>query len=163
MQTITYKKWIFYADVISTCEAYRAIERGGAEDCGCSHCLNFVANRRQVYPAEILALFSQLGIDYTKETEVYQVTQLDSGLHLYNGWLHFIGHFKSGINSKVQVDEFPNAQIYKLDFEPVDDHFQIGFTTDTRSFWKSFEGKSLVQVEFTVEIPWILENEEEIL
>lgn len=161
MQIITYKRWTFYADVTATREAYRALDRGCTEDCGCSQCLNFLANRNQVYPAEILALFSQLGIDYTKETEVYQLTRLDSGLHLYNGWLHFIGHFKSGIDSKVQIEEVPDTQICKLEFEPVDEHFQIGFTKDARSYWESFEGKPLVQIEFTVEIPWVLENEKE--
>ncbi|MDQ3755101.1 MAG: hypothetical protein M3371_10255 [Acidobacteriota bacterium] len=71
-------------------------------------CWNFIEARQIIYPDEVLRLFDQLGVNYKREAEAYHMTRLDSGLHLYGAWLHF-----------------------------------------------------LVQIELTMEIPWILKEEKE--
>jgi hypothetical protein len=161
MEEVQYKRWQFCVDVIATRKAYSQVKQGGAEDCGCYTCLNFVALREQVYPGEILALLEQLGVNYTKEIEVYHVTKLESGLHLYGGWLHFVGCFKLGESSKVLVEEDANTQFYTFELEQVKGKFQIGFTEDGGLYWSAFQRKPLVQIEFMVEIPWQLEEAEE--
>jgi hypothetical protein len=46
-----------------TAAAYRSLERGFAEKCGCLFCKNFAAQRNLVYPDSFRALLEQLGID----------------------------------------------------------------------------------------------------
>jgi hypothetical protein len=161
MKEVKYKRWEFYADVEGTREAYSSINVGGGEDCGCNTCLNFVAARDQVYPQEVLELFEQFGIDYRKEIEVYHICKTETGKHLYGGWLHFIGDFKSGKSFTVITPVAPNTQVFTLDFEEIDKNFQISFTENGGLYWNEFKGKQLVQVEFLIEVPWMLKEIEE--
>jgi hypothetical protein len=73
---------------------YNHVPIGGPEACGCSHCRNFAAARCQIYPAEVLSLFEELGTDFSKESEVYQMDRLESGLHLFDGWFHCVGRIE---------------------------------------------------------------------
>jgi hypothetical protein len=156
MKEIHYKRWEFYADVEATREAYSLIKGGGAEECGCNNCLNFVAARDIVYPQEVLELFEQLGIDYRKEIEVCHICKIEIGEHLYEGWLHFIGSFKSGESlSSPKIGDHPEF------FEQIDGNFQIGFTENVRLYWNEFNGKQLIQLEFAITIPWMLKEIEE--
>jgi hypothetical protein len=91
MTTIKFKKWKIECDVSGTREAYAKIERGGPEECDCNTCNNFAAARQYAYPQEARSLLEQLGIDINKEAEVYHKCKLESGLHNYGGWFHFIG------------------------------------------------------------------------
>ena len=63
MTQITYREWIFDCDVESTREGYASITAGGVETCPCVECRNFLAQRSSVFPAEVLDLFNQLGVD----------------------------------------------------------------------------------------------------
>jgi hypothetical protein len=160
MKEIKYKRWEFYADVEAAREVYSAIKEGGAEECGCNTCLNFVVWRDKFYPQEVLELFEQLGIDYRKEIEVYHICRTEIGKHFYGGWLHFIGDFKSGESSRVYTGADATTQFFRLDLEQTDS-FSIGFTENGGLYWSGFVGKQLIQVEFEVEIPWMLKEIEE--
>jgi hypothetical protein len=40
-----------------------------------------------------------------REAEVYHLTHLESGRHLYGGWFHFVGFIVSGSDAAKQVAE----------------------------------------------------------
>jgi hypothetical protein len=151
MEEMQYRQWKFNVDVEATREAYRKIERGSAEECGCQKCLNFVASRKKIYPEEVLILYDRLGVDFRKEVEVYHDGVSETGLHFYSGWFHFVGHLESP-SSKVLLAEYSDAQVYNLELEEVGQQFRIGFTENGGLCWKEFEEQPLVQIEFAGEI-----------
>lgn len=57
-----------------TQRAYAGMTSGDAEECGCSHCRNFAAQRSTAYPETFRRVLDQLGIDPAKEGEVYGCT-----------------------------------------------------------------------------------------
>lgn len=142
---INYRDWIFDCDVEATSHAYESILIGGVEECECSGCRNFVKQREGVFPEEIRNLFGQLGINYKRDAEIYHITRMESGLHLYEGWFHFIGNILKEPIGPAKLNE----------------HFTVDFLVGSSLAAKSFENHSLVQVEITAEIPWILREEKE--
>src|SRR5262245_23897975 len=143
MIQLKYREWLFECDPDATRIAYKQITRGGAEDCACAGCQNFLAQRENVFPDEVLQLFLRLGIDYRRDAEIYQSAKLESGSHGYGGWFHFIG--------KIQEQPLGPAQISKsltIDFIPGRDLAAA-----------SFDKEPLVQVEITAELPWIIAEE----
>jgi hypothetical protein len=55
----------------ATVAAYQTPEQGFAEKCGCIFCKNFAAQRAVVYLISFRTLLEQLGIDPSKEAEVF--------------------------------------------------------------------------------------------
>ncbi len=96
MALVSFRDWVLDADPDATQAAYVRARTGGSEECGCDTCRNFIAARTHVYPAEVVALFSQLGVDPTKEGEAYWTHRSADGLHHYGGWFHFVGSIVSG-------------------------------------------------------------------
>ena len=80
-----------------TRRTYSAIERGGADICTCSYCRNYAAQRMAAYPEAFLGLLEQLGIDPTKEDEVYE-TYFENGLTHYGGWFSYQASYASSGN-----------------------------------------------------------------
>src|ERR1700730_9362543 len=83
--------WRVEVDREATIQAHAAMPSGGADECNCSWCENFAAQRPVPYPPEFLSLLDQLGIDCNKEIEVYELGPSDNGV-MYAGWFHFVGH-----------------------------------------------------------------------
>jgi hypothetical protein len=76
----------------ATAAAYALVPSGGADRCGCVHCRNFAAQRDKLYPHEFRALLTLLGIDPSKEGEVYdKVGPFDLRLRPIGGWFYFVG------------------------------------------------------------------------
>jgi hypothetical protein len=146
MREANYRGWIFECDAEATRQAYGNSPLGGAEECGCRTCRNFVAARPEIYPVEVLQLFNRLGVDPQREVEVYHLGRLDSGLHLYGGWLHFIG----------RILKQPDAP------EKLNDHFTIDFLEKSDLAADVLRNHPLVQIELTMEIPWMLKSEKEL-
>jgi hypothetical protein len=87
-----------------------------------------------------------LGIDSTKDGEVYHNARLSPGKHHYGGWFHFIG----------TLDEFG-------DFSPAE--LSAGLTVQlhhkSAPSLQEFKGLPLVQLEFTASsVPWRLNEAE---
>ena len=153
MTTIKYRNWELSVDRETTQMAYYKVSNGSAENCNCNDCKNFANYRESVYPDEIKQLFSDLGIDYKKESEVSHFERLDSGLHFYSGWFHFKGQF-IGKDSTVAIQ--PDSFMKNL-FE-LTDKFSLGFRVDNAlTFFEDIE--NLVQIEFEAKIPWTIEKE----
>ena len=170
MKSIFYKRWEFLVDVEATRKAYDTVLKGGAEDCNCLPCQNFAAAKHLAFPREVLALFKNLGVDPTKEAEVCHYGKSNSGNHCYGGWTHFIGYVTSGkkISLTQECDMALRGESYNnptmvrgFDMEKVDDSCQIGFAEGGGLYHNSFNHQPLVQIEFVVEVPWILQDFEE--
>lgn len=154
MKTIEYGRWRISCDAHSTAQAYAAVSIGGAEECGCDPCLNFAAQKCDLYPPEVLALFGELGIDRDREVEVYHMARMGSGRHLYGGWFHFVGSIVSGADAAKQIAE----NLWQPDLLKASENFILGFTSIVHLRRKSFENLPLTQLEFTTEIPWVTQQ-----
>ncbi len=148
-------RWKIRFDREATRTAYSGVLQGSPESCGCEDCLNLAAVRLQAYPLEVIAIFKQLGIDYTKEAETWRVYREESGLHLYSGFFHFVGSIESGKDAIV----FTN-QTGTYDLEKIGDYFGYGFTSNVSLLPKSFAGKEVVQLEFQTKASWVIKATE---
>ena len=143
MTQIIYREWIFDCDVEVTRAAYETIPAGGVETCDCAGCRNFLAQRDSVFPAEILRLFAELGVDYRRDAEIYHTARLEPDVHLYGGWFHFVGAI---VKEPVGPATLAN--------------FTIDFVTNNALAAKVFQNQRLVQIEITAELPWVLPEPE---
>lgn len=152
-KTIKYRDWIFEVDKQTTEENYKKIIGGGAEGCDCGNCKNYIANREIVFPEDVRKLFIELGVDYQKEVEICTYNKLTNGLYFIGGWFHFKGKIKNGKDYRLIL---PNGG-YSMDLTKINQDFKIGFAEESTETY--FENKDdLVQIEFTTNIPWIIEK-----
>jgi hypothetical protein len=156
MRSVSFGRWTVNCDAEVTKNAYAAIKIGAPEECPCDPCDNFVAQRSKAYPQTALDLFRSLGIEANREAEIYHMARLNSGKHLYGGWFHFVGEILSGEDAAVPVAE----NVWKPSLDSVTDDFSLGFTKKVGMVPKSFQGFQLVQLEFTAQLPWLLEKNE---
>jgi hypothetical protein len=126
-----------------TSEAYRTIETGGPEQCGCTYCRNFAAQRHSVYPPSFLALLDELGIEPGKEDEVWGVG-IDSNQALYGGWMYFAGRI-------VEQGQLTHRDGSK--------EFQFWFDMPRLRPSADFGGETIA-VEFNIVIPWVIKEHE---
>lgn len=139
-------EWSYDVDPVATAAAYRSVEHGGAETCGCAGCRNFLLARNKVYPAQLLRLLAQLGIDPHKDAEVYHTAQLSPGRHIYGGWFHFVGELhNTGDFSPVALGESFSAWMCKANAPKL----------------APFKNLNVVQLEFAADaVPWLLREPE---
>ncbi len=125
----------------ATSAVYETIEHGGAEECGCMFCKNFVVQRDLVYPGSFRVLLEQLGIDPNKEGEVFECGPVEDGRRLCGGWFYFVGEM-------VAAGEH--------NFHAADSHqFTLWFTARCPDA-PPFRGQPLLAIEFTTHIKWVL-------
>lgn len=142
IERVPFANWLFEVDRELTVTTYKLRGKSGAEECGCDVCTTYLAHRDRLFPAAILDLFIQFGIDYKKEAEVYSyqsepVTEL-------HGWFHFAGRIIAGPDCGIAL----STEGSMPELTAVDDSFEIGFTIKSDlSFFQP--GIELVQVEFT--------------
>jgi hypothetical protein len=144
METLHIERWIVKYDSEATRKRYSQIEIGGPEACGCEPCLNFAAARERVYPDEVKRTLAELGVDYTKEEEVAHTCRIRPGLHSYIGWFRFIG----------RVEE---TTVESSDSVRIGNHLSWCFGNLAENVFSPYP---LVQVDFTAEVPWVLEVKE---
>lgn len=156
MEAIRFGRWELIADPEATREAYANVPKGGPEECSCDPCKNFVAAREAIYPADVLALFDKLGISFSREVEIYHMARLQSGKHLYGGWFHFVGSILSGADAAKPIAK----NLWQPNLEKVTEDFGLGFSSRIGLLRRPFEGKPIVQVEFTATVPWIISSPE---
>lgn len=158
MTIVKYKKWEFSVDVTTTQGIYNNILKGGAETCKCNDCNNYIAIRDRIFPEDVLKLFSELGIDYLKDSEIWHYGKSDDNLHIYGGCFHFIGTF-SGQNCFVETNEGS----HNLSLMPVSPSFSIGFSnpfSPTQSFFDHYDKENIVEINIQFLAPWIIDAEE---
>ena len=155
MRTLEVGPWVLEYDRDATKTAYAQIDKCGPEECGCTHCQNFMKLREKIYPKKVLEIFDLLGIDYTKENEVYHTHKTKPGWHSYGGWLHFIGSIIKIIENRIPLDSQGN-ETYLI----VEKHFEWSFRERRDEASSYFDENPLVQIDFSAEVPWVLEDEE---
>ena len=138
----SFGQWQYSSDPATTREAYAQAKCGYTGRCTCDYCKNFVAVRDRVFPREFADLLSDLGIDASKDGEVYHEGKLAPNAHCYGGWFHFVG----------SLDETG-------DFAPV--QYPGGFIAymckRSAPSLPELDGLPLVQLEFRMEgVPWAI-------
>ena len=123
--------------------------------CDCDPCKNFEKLGSDAFPPEMHEVFCLLGIDYTKPAEIYYTHRLDSGLHEYGGWYHFIGVIIAGEDC-----HHPNGRLVAIETVPITGVARLGFTSSTALVHDAFAEYPVFQLEITLELPWILNKDE---
>ena len=152
MRCVNYGGWHLHSDVEATRKAYRLIEAGGPERCGCPTCLNFIAARHLVYPSEVEILLHRLGIAAGMEAEVYEIGPLDNGMRLYEGRFHFVGRIQQEGPTIWDFDEQNDGNPRG----PPDGISILFFHDQPAVLPEPFRGQSIVQLEFQARVPWVL-------
>lgn len=144
MEQLDLEGWIVKFDVDRTRLAY-ADSNHGAHDCACWYCRNFIAVRDSRYSTQFVELLEKLGVALHKESEVCEMGPSTSpGTRLYGGWYHFVG--------EVVLDPGTETKLAKAD----ETQWYVHFTQASDLAPESFRGLQLVQLEFRVELPWVL-------
>jgi hypothetical protein len=155
METIVIRRWILQTDPEATRVAFSDVPTGSPESCGCGDCLNFVAARDRAYPPEALAIFEQLGIDRSKESEIWHNYRDASGQHHYGGFFHFVGALEGGKDAMVMINGHGT-----YDLERIAEEFDFGLTSNVALVPAAFGENQIVQLEFQTRIPWVLNTPE---
>jgi hypothetical protein len=99
-----------------------------------------------VFPESFVALLDDLGIDPSKDAEVYHNGRVSPGRHSYGGWYHFVGELVGVANFSA------------LDLNP---EFSVWLCAASAPRLPVFDGASVVQVEFLAgAVPWLLREPE---
>jgi hypothetical protein len=142
MKMVIFHRWSLEVDRGRTREAHSQLSCGGAEECDCTPCKNFVAVREQILVGEFRFLLDALGIDAFREVEVAHHCRVPSGLHSYGVWFHAVGRITAGAD----VSEF----------EVLSPHLSVGFKTGCDLVREPFRGLPLFQLEIQAEVPWVI-------
>ncbi|MEQ8789872.1 MAG: hypothetical protein RIC55_26495 [Pirellulaceae bacterium] len=86
-------------------------------------------------------MLGRLGIPLDREAEVYHNCRLESGLHSYGAWYHFVGRVLFG-----ERECSPNVV-----FGP----FSLYFHSKPALLPEAFSCQPVVQLEVVAEIPWL--------
>jgi hypothetical protein len=152
--------WRVEADAEATARAHNRMSAGCPERCGCRYCVNFVATRGGAYPAEALRLFETLGVRQDRESEICAPVPLTGAQYLYSGWFHFVGRILDETGPpliSVSQGQGPgSAVVSELRFHALTDHFGILLRPERHLLPEEFGAASVVQLEFTTELPWVL-------
>lgn len=97
--------------------------------------------RDLVLPNEFRALLDRLGIPFDRECEVFHNCRLDSGLHSYGAWYHFVGRILYG-----EQECSPQAV-----FGP----FSVWFGSRSALLPDAFAGQPVVQLNVDAEVSWL--------
>lgn len=135
MNQLVFGRWTLDTDPAATRAAYAKIAIGSPESCGCDPCLNFAASREATYPPAFRSLLSDLGVAFDREAEIYHNCRLESGLHSYGGWFHFVGSIVSGSDALVPID----ANTGTFDLHRITDHFSAGVSVRTALVDQAFD------------------------
>ena len=143
MELLELPDWRILYDRSATIASYNLASANGPETCSCDSCRNWVATRERLLTRELRGLLAQLGIPFDREAEAYHICRLESGLHSYGAWYHFIGRVLFG-----ERECSPNVV-----FGP----FSIYFCSKPALVPKSFIGQEVAQLEVAADVPWLSE------
>lgn len=119
-----FRGWVAEVDVDATRRAYAAGSPGASVECGCAECANFIAAREAgyVYPVEVAGLLQAMGVDLSRESEVYVDGSAGRGTVVYGGWFNVAGELVHDALEPVEVE--PGFELYALpEGAMVDDAF----------------------------------------
>jgi hypothetical protein len=141
MQLLELPGWRIEYDCAATADAHLAAPAGGPESCGCAPCRNWAATRTVIFPTGFRELLARLGIPFDREADVYHNARLNSGLHCYGAWYHFVGRVLQG-----EKECAPNVLLGP---------FSVFFHSTPALLPEVFTGQPVVQLEVVAEVPWL--------
>lgn len=104
----------------------------------------YLAQRDKLFPKEVLDLFDELGIDFTKDHKInHRIT--DNGQICFDGNFQFIGNLVSGPNCKIDLSK--DYTLFEL--TPITENFSIGFYQDETPFFN----QHVIHIEFSLTVP----------
>lgn len=154
-ETVRFRQWELSADPEATRTAYRLIDIGWPEFCGCVHCKNFQHARPVAYPPEALELFERLGITASLEQEVVPVEPIGREAYFYTGSFPLVGSLVSGADFW-KPNPAGGLMNDRAATEFLNETFRMGFTNHLTRTPKPFRGQHVVQLEFAVQVPWVI-------
>jgi hypothetical protein len=109
-----------------------------------------VAQRSSEYPEELCSFLEGVGVDPFKEAEVWEVGPLQDGYNYNSGWWHFIGEIESEGEAPVRLDtrRSGRSREWKLGFSAGSGQLKLA----------SLPTAPLVTAEFSMELPWVLDE-----
>lgn len=140
MKTVKIGPWTVKLDTEKTRDFYKKHHRI-TEDCSCHHCENY-SLAVDSFPEQMQTHFERLGIDPQKEGEVFVGEDDGKDMLLYMGFYHVVGELVEG--PKQAVAEEDGLRFY---FSDQTDLVPEGFP------------EPVLQWEFELEVPWLLEKE----
>lgn len=149
-------RWQIQYDPDITARCHEQVPIGW--NCDCVPCRNFVALDKNAFSPTALDLFERSGVDYRKPAEMYHNAGLKNGLHNYGGWFHSVGQIESGADALRQIGDSPCQWTFEL--ERLGKHFWFGFSVCLGLVRDPFRDHTLVQLEFSTEVPWVLPESE---
>ncbi|QEM09211.1 hypothetical protein [Mucilaginibacter rubeus] len=146
MEIVGYRDWILVVDKEQTEALYRQVEMGGTQSCVCDTCKYFEAITDDVYPDEVRQLFEKLGIDISKNYEVFDL-EGEGNERCFYGVFHFKGDLIAGDDCWIPTV----SGGYHLELLPVNDIFMIGFSKAAQiSFFEKEE--EIVEIKFMTKV-----------
>jgi hypothetical protein len=148
MKRIQISNWIIDVDVEKTKEYYNRItvEKG----CNCIYCRNYI-KCCETFPKEVLEFYKMLGIDPKKEGEFMEFG-IEDDKHLYMCFYHFVGRIVKRASDKIRTwDDLNIIEVNDTEFT---------FTNNLDLVPEEFP-KPVLQLEFAVKLPWLLEEKYE--
>ena len=145
---LSFGQWQYSSDRDATVAAYGRASGGYTSTCDCTFCRNFILVRAAVFPEKFVALLDALGIDPTKDGEIYHEGAVAPQSHYYGGWYNFVGSLE-----------------VTGDFDPVEyDNGMLAYMCRTSApSLPALKSLPLVQIEFRASmVPWKLDDEEPI-
>ncbi len=159
--TIKYKNWKLIVDREATIAAYQKMT-SQPEGCTCTPCENYLDNREQIYPNEIKKLFNQLGIDYRKESEVFEGGRSGNGQYQYVGYFFFIGRFyrvrKRDKKHRAKMSRLVKQMAAVTRTFGIDFSKKPGSPMVTELFGDT---NGFIEIEVAFQIPWTIGAEKE--
>jgi hypothetical protein len=154
MSRLSIARWTVDVDPVATAKAYSSFNEGSCELCGCAPCRNFIANRDVLFPDAVTEFFREAGIASGLEIETGYYGEVRNGVHLYSAWFHFVGALVAGDDALIPHAD-GNGGSY--DLAPINDAFSAGITSNLSCLTDVFPRDSTLQLEFTVELPWVVQ------
>jgi hypothetical protein len=135
-------------DRAATVEAYNALLGGSTDGCECVYCANYRLYReRRLFPRALLDVCESLGIDITKEGEITHDGLNAIGNSTCTGEMDFVG--------TVSIHTHTSEGVPVSDLRPEGWAFaRNGGPTPPSVF-----GKEVGVVAFSLELPWLLEEQ----
>ena len=108
------------------------------------------------FPEAFRAIAARLGIDVSKPAELCHCGREPSGLHVAGGWFHLVGRILAGSDAWVNA----GGDAWTLAPEELVKGFEFGFTARLALVPEPFRGRSVVQLEFSTRVPWVIADVE---
>ncbi|WDW10764.1 hypothetical protein [Priestia aryabhattai] len=116
--------------------------------CDCLYCLNFYEAMKSRSEIE-LQFFNQLGINLSQCNHLSHFDPQENGLHFYISCYHIVGN----VSNKTPLEIINSDDAIKIS-----NNLRMGFSNNLEFVPSGFT-RSVLQLDFEIEVPWVLAKE----